>query len=142
MRSSSHIAALLATQRAARARPPGARPAQAASRPSPALRGRRVPAGRAVSAAGGRVTASSGVSLGGGARNQEATCWTGNLDERVSEEMLWELFLQVGPVTSVYLPKDRVTGTHQGYGFVEFRTEEDADYVRCRAPPGAQRSHP
>ena len=31
---------------------------------------------------------------------------------------------------NVYLPKDRVTNNHQGYGFVEFRTEEDADYVR------------
>jgi len=30
---------------------------------------------------------------------------------------------------NVYLPKDRVTNAHQGYGFVEFRGEEDADYV-------------
>jgi RNA recognition motif-containing protein len=30
---------------------------------------------------------------------------------------------------NVYLPKDRVTNNHQGYGFVEFRAEEDADYV-------------
>lgn len=30
---------------------------------------------------------------------------------------------------NVYLPKDRITNNHQGYGFVEFRTEEDADYV-------------
>lgn len=29
----------------------------------------------------------------------------------------------------MYLPKDRVTNTHQGYGFVEFRSEEDADYA-------------
>jgi splicing factor 3B subunit 4 len=37
--------------------------------------------------------------------------------------------LQVGPVVSVHLPKDRVSQTHQGYGFVEFQTEEDADYA-------------
>lgn len=30
---------------------------------------------------------------------------------------------------NVYVPKDRVTNAHQGYGFVEFRSEEDADYV-------------
>ena len=30
---------------------------------------------------------------------------------------------------NVYLPKDRVTNQHQQYGFVEFRSEEDADYV-------------
>ena len=27
------------------------------------------------------------------------------------------------------MPKDRVTTTHQGYGFVEFQSEEDADYA-------------
>ena len=31
---------------------------------------------------------------------------------------------------NVYLPKDRVTNMHQQYGFVEYRGEEDADYVR------------
>ncbi len=36
---------------------------------------------------------------------------------------------QAGPVTSVHMPKDKVTGRHQGYGFVEFRSEEDADYA-------------
>lgn len=29
---------------------------------------------------------------------------------------------------NVYMPKDRVTNLHQSYGFVEFRSEEDADY--------------
>ena len=27
------------------------------------------------------------------------------------------------------MPKDRVTQTHQGYGFVEFLSEDDADYA-------------
>ena len=93
---------------------------------------------------------------------------------QVSEELLWELFVQAGPVgefvhffflmnswgflktllklllfpsyswldyfleqivhtscfvVNVYVPKDRVTNLHQGYGFIEFRSEEDADYV-------------
>ena len=30
---------------------------------------------------------------------------------------------------NIYLPKDRVTNQHMGYGFVEFRSEDDADYV-------------
>jgi splicing factor 3B subunit 4 len=30
---------------------------------------------------------------------------------------------------SVHLPKDRVTGLNQSFGFVEFMTEEDADYA-------------
>jgi hypothetical protein len=29
----------------------------------------------------------------------------------------------------MYVPKDRVTNLYQGYGFVECRSEEDADYV-------------
>jgi splicing factor 3B subunit 4 len=61
-------------------------------------------------------------------RNQEATCYIGNLDEKVQEEILWELMIQCGPVVNVHMPKDKVTGKHQGYGFVEFRGEEDAEY--------------
>eukprot|EP01136_Pigoraptor_vietnamica_P004593 Opistho-1_new@35081 len=62
-------------------------------------------------------------------RNQDATCYVGNLDDQVSEALLWELFLQAGPVVNVHLPKDRVTQQTQGYGFVEFLAEEDADYA-------------
>lgn len=77
---------------------------------------------------------------------------------QMSEELVWELFVQAGPVgtflssdqcwsvkarqykqltkmyvcaVNVYLPKDRVTNMHQQYGFVEYRGEEDADYVSC-----------
>ncbi|GFQ06657.1 splicing factor 3b subunit 4 [Phtheirospermum japonicum] len=62
-------------------------------------------------------------------RNQDATVYVGNLEPKASEEILWELFVQAGPVVNVYVPKDRVTNAHQGYGFVEFRSEEDADYA-------------
>ncbi|CEG72176.1 hypothetical protein G6F70_003594 [Rhizopus microsporus] len=62
-------------------------------------------------------------------RNQEATVYIGNLDERCTESLIWALMLQAGPVVNVHLPKDRVTQTHQNYGFVEFLTEEDADYA-------------
>jgi len=37
--------------------------------------------------------------------------------------------LQAGPVVNVHLPKDRISMAHQGYGFCEFLTEEDAEYV-------------
>lgn len=62
-------------------------------------------------------------------RNQDATCYVGNLDEQLTEELLWEMMLQAGPIINVHMPRDKVTGSHQGYGFVEFRTEEDADYA-------------
>jgi splicing factor 3B subunit 4 len=53
----------------------------------------------------------------------------GNLDAAATEALVWELFAQAGPVASVYLPKDRVSGAHQGYGFVEFGAPVDADYA-------------
>ena len=62
-------------------------------------------------------------------RNQEATCYIGNLDEKVNEELLWELMLQAGPIVNVHIPKDKVSNKYLGYGFVEFRTEEDAEYA-------------
>ncbi|XP_071805589.1 splicing factor 3B subunit 4-like [Asterias amurensis] len=62
-------------------------------------------------------------------RNQDATVYVGGLDEKVSEALIWELFLQAGPVVNTHMPKDRVTQQHQSYGFVEFMSEEDADYA-------------
>eukprot|EP00850_Spirogloea_muscicola_P016924 SM000141S00868 [mRNA] locus=s141:84787:87993:+ [translate_table: standard] len=79
-----------------------------------------------------RITPGVGSNLIGqhaAERNQDATAYVGNLDNQVTEELLWELFVQAGPVINVYVPKDRVTNLHQGYGFVEFRSEEDADYA-------------
>ena len=86
-----------------------------------------------TSTAGGRITAGVGLNLLGqhtADRNQEATVYVGNLDPQVTEELLWEVCVQAGPVVSVYVPKDRVTSAHMGYAFVEFRGEDDADYVR------------
>jgi len=62
-------------------------------------------------------------------RNQEATIYVGNLDPKIDEEVLWELMVQCGPVANLHLPRDKITTTHQGYGFVEFKNEEDADYA-------------
>lgn len=62
-------------------------------------------------------------------RNQEATLYVGNLDEKVTEAILWELMIQAGPVAHAHIPRDRVTQQHQGYGFVEFQSEEDAEYA-------------
>lgn len=62
-------------------------------------------------------------------RNQEATLYVGNVDPQVDEELMWEFFVQVGPVKHVHIPRDKITGHHQGYGFVEFETEDDAEYA-------------
>lgn len=86
------------------------------------------------------------MSLGGGGplfeRNQEATVYVGNLDSKMNEDLVWELFLQCGPIVNVHIPRDKVTNEHQSYGFVEFKSEEDADYaikilhmVKCFGKP-------
>ncbi|KAK2196633.1 bifunctional RNA recognition motif domain/Nucleotide-binding alpha-beta plait domain superfamily/SF3B4 [Babesia duncani] len=62
-------------------------------------------------------------------RNQDATLYIGNVDTQVDEELLWELFVQVGVVKNVHIPRDKVSGHHQGYAFIEYETEEDADYA-------------
>jgi splicing factor 3B subunit 4 len=62
-------------------------------------------------------------------RNPEATLWVGELDPSVDEELLWELFVQVAPVTDVHMPRDNLSGAHQGYGFVEFAEASDAEYA-------------
>jgi RNA recognition motif-containing protein len=62
-------------------------------------------------------------------RNQDATVYVGNLDASCTEDLLTELFVQVGRVRSVYMPKDKLSGTHNGYGFVEFLDVMDADYA-------------
>lgn len=62
-------------------------------------------------------------------RNQDATCYVGNLDDRVTDELMWELMYQAGHVVHVNMPKDRVSQLHQGFAFAEFHTETDAQYA-------------
>jgi hypothetical protein len=54
-----------------------------------------------MSVAGGRITAGVGANLIGvhaADRNQEATCYVGNIDLQANEELIWELCVQAGPV--------------------------------------------
>ena len=62
-------------------------------------------------------------------RNQEATLYVANLDAKVDEEILWELFIQCAPLASVNMPRERISSTHQGFAFVEFTNPQDADYA-------------
>ena len=62
-------------------------------------------------------------------KNQDATVYVGNLDASCDESLILELFAQVGRISSVHMPKDKLTSTHNGYGFVEFIDVTDADYA-------------
>ena len=62
-------------------------------------------------------------------RNNEASVYVGNLDARVTEELLYELMCQCGPIVDIFLPKDKISGLHQQYGFIEYKNIEDANYA-------------
>lgn len=52
--------------------------------------------------------------------------YVGNLSYATTEEELRKLFAEVGPVASVTLITDRMTGQSKGFGFVEMETTEAA----------------
>ncbi|XP_044262360.1 RNA-binding protein 7 [Tribolium madens] len=59
---------------------------------------------------------------------QARTIWCGNLSEKVTEELLWELFLQVAPLERVRIPTDK-SGRKSSYGFVTVKHECSVSYV-------------
>lgn len=62
------------------------------------------------------------------ADEDERTIFCGNLSDKVTEEILYELFLQTGPLTRVKIPKDR-EGRQSNYGFVTFKHPESVQYA-------------
>jgi RNA recognition motif-containing protein len=52
--------------------------------------------------------------------------YVGNLNYATTEDELHTLFTEIGPVTSVALISDRMTGQSKGFGFVEMETEKAA----------------
>ncbi|XP_016048197.1 splicing regulator RBM11 [Erinaceus europaeus] len=58
----------------------------------------------------------------------ERTVFVGNLEARVREEILYELFLQAGPLTKVTICKDR-DGNPKTFGFVCFKHPESVAYA-------------
>ncbi|KAK9748957.1 hypothetical protein RND81_02G092800 [Saponaria officinalis] len=61
--------------------------------------------------------------------NQKCTVFVGNLDERVTERVLYDILIQAGRVVDLHIPKDKETDKHKGYAFAEYETEEIADYA-------------
>ncbi|KAK3426501.1 hypothetical protein EUGRSUZ_F02940 [Eucalyptus grandis] len=53
----------------------------------------------------------------------------GNLDERVSERVLYDILIQAGKVVELYVPRDKETEKPKGYAFAEYETEEIANYA-------------
>uniref|UniRef100_UPI00398EF91F splicing regulator RBM11-like n=1 Tax=Pristiophorus japonicus TaxID=55135 RepID=UPI00398EF91F len=58
----------------------------------------------------------------------DRTIFVGNLDSGAREEILFELFLQAGPLTKVHIAKDK-DGRQKTYGFVCFKHTESVPYA-------------
>ncbi|KAK6296615.1 hypothetical protein J4Q44_G00327570 [Coregonus suidteri] len=63
----------------------------------------------------------------GVADETDRTLFVGNLDPNVTEELLFELFLQAGPLFKVKIPKDN-DGKQKAFGFVCFKHEVSVPY--------------
>ncbi|KAI4388902.1 hypothetical protein MLD38_001190 [Melastoma candidum] len=61
--------------------------------------------------------------------NRDCTVYVGNLDERVSERVLYDILIQAGRVVDLHVPKDRETDKPKGYAFAEYESEEIANYA-------------
>eukprot|EP00696_Hemimastix_kukwesjijk_P016522 gnl/Hemi2/4968_TR1721_c0_g4_i1.p1 gnl/Hemi2/4968_TR1721_c0_g4~~gnl/Hemi2/4968_TR1721_c0_g4_i1.p1 ORF type:complete len:256 (-),score=61.95 gnl/Hemi2/4968_TR1721_c0_g4_i1:39-806(-) len=63
--------------------------------------------------------------------------YVGNIAADVEEALLWELIIQVSPLDSLVLVKDKVTGQPLGFAFASFKTKESADYA-CKVLHGVE----
>lgn len=61
--------------------------------------------------------------------NPACTLYVGNLDERVSDRVLYDILIQAGRLVDLYIPRDRETDRPKGFAFAEYETEEIADYA-------------
>jgi len=60
---------------------------------------------------------------------QLKTLWVGGINEKVDEEILYELFQNAGPLESVKIPKDRETKKQKPFGFIVFQHSVSVKYA-------------
>nr|KAJ0190685.1 hypothetical protein LSAT_V11C800414870 [Lactuca sativa] len=53
----------------------------------------------------------------------------GNLDERVSDGVLYDILIQAGRVVDLHIPRDKETDKPKGFAFAEYETKEIDDYA-------------
>uniref|UniRef100_A0A182MGZ2 RRM domain-containing protein n=1 Tax=Anopheles culicifacies TaxID=139723 RepID=A0A182MGZ2_9DIPT len=58
----------------------------------------------------------------------DRTLWCGNLSESVTEEILYELFLQAGPLENVKIPRD-ADRRQRSYAFITFQHACSVEYA-------------
>ncbi|VVB08693.1 unnamed protein product [Arabis nemorensis] len=63
------------------------------------------------------------------AGNSNCTVYVGNVDERVSDRVLYDILIQAGKVVDLHIPRDKETDKPKGFAFAEYESEEIADYA-------------
>lgn len=66
--------------------------------------------------------------MGAAEAEADRTLFVGNLETKVTEELLFELFHQAGPVIKVKIPKDK-DGKSKPFAFVNFKHEVSVPYA-------------
>ena len=60
---------------------------------------------------------------------QLRTLWCGGISDKVDEEILYELFLNAGPLEKVTIPKDKETKRQKNFAFIVFQHAESTQYA-------------
>ncbi len=60
---------------------------------------------------------------------EKRTLWVGGISDQVDEEILYELFVNAGPLAGVYIPVDRETRRKKPFAFVKFCHPESVPYA-------------
>ncbi|KAL0314041.1 UNVERIFIED_CONTAM: Splicing factor 3B subunit [Sesamum angustifolium] len=53
----------------------------------------------------------------------------GNLDERVSDRVLYDILIQAGRLVDLYIPRDKETDKPKGYAFAQYESQDIAHYA-------------
>ncbi|XP_005109948.2 eukaryotic translation initiation factor 3 subunit G [Aplysia californica] len=89
--------------------------------PAPKTTGKYIPPVMREGANKGR-----GESMSTQRKDEAATIRVTNLSEDTRESDLQELFRPFGPISRIYLAKDKTTGQSKGFAFINFHRREDA----------------
>nr|XP_016452458.1 PREDICTED: RNA-binding protein 7-like [Nicotiana tabacum] len=63
------------------------------------------------------------------AESSNCTVYVGNLHERVSDRVLYDILVQAGRIVDLYIPRDKENDKPKGFAFAKYETEQIANYA-------------
>ncbi|KAK6276971.1 hypothetical protein POUND7_017294 [Theobroma cacao] len=73
--------------------------------------------------------------------NSGYNVYISNLDEKVSDRVLYDILIQAGRMVNLYIRQDKKTDKPKGFAFVEYDIEEIAEYA-ISGQDKASQNHP